>query len=69
MKCTESHQFLQQHKDMSFENINNTFSDLMHIFNTSNSDDDFAGFNDVPRNNDLNSLFLSDGNDSDFLGF
>ena len=54
---------------MPFENINNTFSDLINIFNTSNSDNDFAGFNDVPRNNDLNSLFLNDGNDSDFLGF
>ena len=52
--------------DVSFENANNTFFDLMHIFSTSSSDDDFTGFSNDPRNDDLNSLFL---NDSDFLGF
>ena len=54
---------------MSFENANNTFSDLMHIFSTSSSDEDFTGFSNDPRNDDLDSLFLNDSDGSDFLGF
>ena len=55
--------------NVSIENVNSTFTDLMHIFNTSSSDDEFTGFTNAPRNYDLTSLFLNDSNDSDFLGF
>ena len=55
--------------DASLENPNTTSSELMHIFNTSSSDEDFIGFSNFATNYDLNSLFLNNSNDSDFYGF
>ena len=55
--------------DVPVGNVSTTFSDLVQIFNTSSSDDNFVGFSNTPRNSDLNSLFMDDSNDNEFFGF
>ena len=56
--------------DISMEVVNRTFSDLRQLFDTSSSDEDFAGFSSSdPRNTDLNVLFLNDSNTDEFFGF
>ena len=39
------------------------------MFNTSNSDDDFAGFTTAPSYTDLHVIFLNESNDTEFFGF
>ena len=52
----------------SVENNDTSFFDLRQIFNASNSDEEFLGFNNTSSAN-LNSLFLNSSNDTEFLGF